>query len=68
MHHFDSIAFMQQGGRVLGARDDLFVALDRDQRVAEPKRRQESRNGGLCLHVSLLSVDDQSHRRRVGRR
>jgi hypothetical protein len=61
MDHFDSIVFFERGALMACPRYDLLVALDRHERVAEPKRYEKLLHRRTRLDLPFLTIDDDSH-------
>lgn len=68
MNDFDSVAVVELRVGVAGAGNDVLVALDRDERVAEAELAEKRCHGRFGAHLSFLTIDDESHRRSVERR
>src|SRR5690349_8665083 len=61
LHDLESIAFVDARLRVLGAGNDLGVALDCDELIAEAERVEQRRHGGARCDVSILPIDHDPH-------
>ena len=58
----DDIPRAELGARVLGARHDLAVALDRDGAVREPQYFDQAADGGSARNLVWLAIDRDLHR------
>lgn len=61
MHDFHLIAFVEDAGCILFARDDLAVHLDRNTALIQIKTADQAGKGGLVRQRLDLAVDGHAH-------